>query len=310
MKILKIIIINFLLLFLCFLAIEGIAYFSFRTQVADNLRKTNRINQLNDVVKYSKAYYMNYENYSFHFKKYDKDTLSNRKPIVCIGCSYMEGSGLKEKDCLPALISKLTGRTVYKRAISANGPQIILDEFINGTYKKDLPQDTEYFIYMYIIYHLNRLYDYQTDCTYTEINSRYQLKSGELVKVKPPFFPDLYSFFSVKLFQNMLSVVLSDKEYSDYHLFLAVMQKIMEEKQKQFPNAKFVIIIYPTPEEEVSMPDFVKEKLNKLGYIIIDAKQLTDRPIGSYEYRQDDNEHPSAEAWKLIAPGLIKTLKL
>lgn len=84
----------------------------------------------------------------------------------------------------------------------------------------------------------------------------------------------------------------------------------MEEKQKQFPNAKFVIIIYPTPEEEVSMPDFVKEKLNKLGYIIIDAKQLTDRPIGSYEYRQDDNEHPSAEAWKLIAPGLIKTLKL
>lgn len=310
MKIFKIIFMNLIVFLTIFLLAEGISFFIFREKVKNNFKETNRNAALKNIVKYNKAFVLCYKNYSFFFKKYETHTPTQKRPIVCLGCSYMDGIGLeeKEKNCLPALISKLTGRTVYKRAICGTGPQIILDEFENKTYKEDLPNDIEYFIYLYISYHLRRLYEYQSDILLSEINIRYHLKNRKIKRIDSPVFPALYSLFSVKLIQNNITLSHFKKECYNYNLFLAIMKKIIEEKQIQFPKAQFVIIIYPEPNATLTMPDFVLEKLVGMGYIIINAKNLTNKPID--KYRQSDNEHPSAEAWECIAPELIKKLNL
>ena len=89
------------------------------------------------------------------------------------------------------------------------------------------------------------------------------------------------------------------------------MKEIIKEQKEQFPNAKFVIIDYPTCPQKASMPAFVKKKLEKYGFLVLEVTDIVgDKSILYEEYRQKDKEHPSAKAWHKIAPNLVKILKL
>lgn len=236
-----------------------------------------------------------------------------KRPILFLGCSYVQGSGLKDEQTLPYKINKQTGRDCYKRGIAGGGVQLALDMFEKGLIKKEVP-DAEYIIYVYCTYHIARLYTYQLDYLETEINQRYKLKNDKLVKVNKPIFPIYYSSFLVKQIQKFIEKKLSMHEYKDYKLFNAVMLELLSQAKKNYKGVKFVILLYPSAEfintDNKIMSDSEIEKLKSMGFIVINAEDLTKEPIRKLEYRTPDRDHPAENAWDAILPELIKQLNL
>lgn len=185
--------------------------------------------------------------------------------------------------------------------------------FEKGIIQKQVP-DAEYIIYVYCSYHIARLYSYQLDYLETEINQRYKLKKDKLVKINKPIFPIYYSSFLVKQIQEFIEKLSSMKEYHDYKLFNAVMAELLSQAKKNYKDVKFVILLYPSIDninnKNKILHDYEVEKLKQMGFIVINAEDLTKEPIRNLEYRIDDRDHPAEKAWDAILPNLIKQLHL
>ncbi len=238
---------------------------------------------------------------------------SDKRPVLLIGCSYVQGSGLNENQTLAYKIFQKTNRSVYKRGIPGGGIQLALHQFETGEMKKSVP-DAEYIIYVFIGYHIHRLFSYQLDYIETEVNQRYKLENGKLVKIRQPLFPYYYSLFSVKLIQKSIANKLSIKEYENYNLFNAVMSELLNQAKNTYNNSKFVILLYPSADimnnNDSILPDNEINNLKNMGFFVINAENLTTLPIRKEEYRISDKDHPNEKAWDAIVDNLIKTLNL
>ena len=313
MKAAKLITLNLIILFGILILVEGFSFFIYKYRVAYNFQKTHRSENVDKIVRYYKPIFLGFDENERYFRVYEPaKNNKNKRPIACLGCSFMRGIGLaNDEDCLPALISKKTNRIVHKMAVQGSSPTFILEGFKTGYYEENLPSDIEYFLYLYIDYHLNRLYNFQSDSIYSEINPRYKLKGDKVVRIKNSCFNIFYSSFFVKLIQEKIRDIRAVDEYKDFHLFLPIMKEIIKEQKEQFPNAKFVIIDYPTYPQKAPMPASVKEELEKYGFLVLEVTDIVgDKSILDEEYRQEDKDHPSAKAWHKIAPNLVKILKL
>lgn len=304
--------INIILTLLLLGLLEGICYYSCYLQTKERLELKNKAGLIQKF-RYTKArnFSLDYFSQTFFTKHISKN--SKKRPIVILGCSYAEGSGLTEEQTLAYKLFKKTNRSVYKRGIPGGGIQLALPYFETGKIQKEVP-DAEYIIYVYLDYHMARLYAYELDYIETEINQRYKIQNGILNKIKQPKYPFYYSSFFVKKIQEKLEQIQSQKEYEDYHLFNAVMKKLKEETSKNYKNSKFVILLYPSgdcmntnneimPQEEIS-------KLKEMGFSVINAEDLSTLPIRNEEYRIADKDHPNEKAWDAIVDNLIKTLNL
>lgn len=304
--------VNLILSLLLLGILEGICYYSCYLQTKERLKLKNKAGLIQKF-RYTKAhnFSLDYFEESFFTEHISKN--SQKRPIVILGCSYVEGSGLKEEQTLAYKLFEKTHRSVYKRGIPGGGIQLALPYFETGKIQKDVP-DAEYIIYVYLGYHIARLYAYELDYIETEINQRYKIKNGDLVKLKQPKYPCYYSSFFVKKIQEKLEQIQSRKEYGEYHLFNAVMAKLLQEAKRNYKNTKFVILLYPSgdcmntsneimPQEEIS-------KLKEMGFTVINAEDLTNLPIRNEEYRIPDKDHPNEKAWEAIVDNLIKTLNL
>ncbi len=96
------------------------------------------------------------------------------------------------------------------------------------------------------------------------------------------------------------------------------MEEIMNKSKDVYKNAKWVILLYP-PKSHVNikrystddtplMDEDIMETLEEMGYIVLNAEDLTDKPIRNLEYRSIDGDHPNEKAWDAVVPALIKEL--
>lgn len=311
-------IINLLLLGLILCGMECYCYKLFTNVNKDYLESINHADT-NFKLRYSEPKKYNYK----HVKRFFKTNIgsSEKRPILFIGGSYTKGDLIKHKETLAYQIHKLTGRTVYKRGISGGGLSNILDQLETGTLKKEVP-DAEYIIYTFIDAHIGRLFQYDMDQMHlTQLDVRYKLKNDKIVKVEPSVFYPLYKFYTVKYFQNILTEYRDNNEReNNYPMFCAMMERIMELFKEQYPNSKIVVLMYPdfnvlnieknSKEDILGLPAHICEYLEELGYIVIDAENLTNKPIRKLEYRTTDNNHPNGKAWQEVAPALVKELNL
>lgn len=232
---------------------------------------------------------------------------STKKPICFVGCSYTKGSCLTDEETFAYQIAKKTQRTAYLRGVDATG----LTQVYYQVKNKLIPQDSEYIVYTFIYDHLNRLFHYQLGFWSTEINLRYELKDGKLQEAKIKF-PILYSLYSTKLIQEMLSNINSQKEQQDYILFKAIMADMMQEFKKNYPNSKFVFLLYEQDDLYVTnLPIDIQNYIKSLGYIYLDANELSGEQLGNIKWKiKGEGIHPNAEAWKKVTPNFIKVLNL
>lgn len=319
-KTIKIILTNIILFVIFLVGLELYSYKSYCDGVKPLLEQHQKINKQKLSIKYTYPIPFDIKNYKGDKNRFRdiKGAKPYKHPVLLVGTSYTAGYNLKAEERLDSQISKLTGRTVYTRAFNGTGPQAIYYYFKNTDIKNELP-NIEYIIYPFLPSLIYKSYEYTLSYLSTRLNVRYKVKDGKLVEIKP-ICPILYSLFSVKKIQNYLRDIEVEtliKEGKQYDLFNAVMANTMQITKKDFPRAKFVILEYPDP--DFGIPDNQKieripqkeiKYLESLGYIYINAKDLTGKDIGALNYRAKDKDHPNGKAWAEIVPKLTKTLDL
>lgn len=253
------------------------------------------------IVKYK------YEHYKKHFRPVLYSKNSRKRPITLFGCSYTEGLGLKENQTFGYKLFQKTDRTVYNRGALGTGPQFILYQLRRDDFYKEVP-DAEYFIYTFIPDHFERMYKYQASFFYKDINLRFELKNGKVEEVKPAFLP-LYSLFTIKKIQEIISNKKIQNTTKTFNLFLAIMKDSIALTKQHYPNSKFIILFYKDPTRKVLSSEQIK-RLEDTGFIVVDSEKLAGHELMSKQYRLADENHPSEKAWNDIVPNLVRYLNL
>ncbi len=268
-------------------------------------------------------YYMpvkyNINNFKKTFRK--REGNPQKGSIIFVGGSYLRGENLKREQTLPFKVWKLTNRSTYKFAIKDGGTQNLYDLFASGYVNKTV-QNPEYIIYLYTPTDIDNMFNRQLDYYRTTMNKRYKIVNEDDVEVIPNKKYILNSLFCIKYLEMLNAEKEIQEEFDgDMDLFTTVMEKMYEKTgiiYKKQP--KFVIIAYPgsdladidrnAKENYSTIPQEKKEELEEIGYIVIDAEDLTKKPIRKYSYRIENSEIPNEEAWDLISEPLVKLLKL
>lgn len=321
LKILKLILLNFLILICVVTAVEYCVYFS----AAWNFFHKIPFGKNSDKTEYFIPFWKYNKNCNHttdirevlkteDFPIYKATVQSNKRPILLFGCSFVWGGIIAENDRFGAQLAKLTQRDVYQRAFWGWGIQQMLFQLRHFDSMKNMPKDAEYIIFNYIDDHFFRA---STD-NFDPFNDmtpylKYDISNGVLVE-RTHNFSVLWRFYFVRNIRQLKAAeLLSDENYSKNNQQV-VLKMFLESKEilsKKYPDSKFVILRYmQEPVWDSFDMDFWND-LKQSGIIIIDTKDLTDKNLSKVPYTISDTDlHPSAEAWKVIVPALKNKLDL
>jgi len=269
-------------------------------------------------LKYVKIPPFNYEKLVTNgLREVNKGRNTNKRPVVTIGCSYTYGTNLSnENQTFAAQISRVTGRTVYNRGVCGSGPQMVYRQLIDKNFKNQVP-DAEYIIYTFLSNdHIKRQFLYSLcGLDYDKVTPKYKIKNNHLEE--DSFIWQKLLFFSLG---RKFLVLRQEKEYknelkNNYPLFFRTMEECAKAVNKNYNNAKFVIL-------EVAPPRIIKDdskplskenikRLEKMGIIYINAEELVGHDFDNVKkYRVIDGNHPNGLMWQEIVLKLSKKLNL
>lgn len=295
----KILIFNLILLILVFFLLDYVCFkkyftsFNIDTKYKDQLLK--KIAVSDDFDKETLEHW-NYRN--------PLNIDSNKKSIVFTGCSFTYGTGLKEEETLPYLISQMTDNPIYNLGLESAAMNHTLSLLQLGIFEEKVKKEPALVIFIYADFHLCRLV---MPNVIFELNEYlYKIKNEELVRKRPPFV--VSRFTSLSLIRENLFYYLSEhnETYKNYlrkllKLHILTMNKLLHEK---YPDSKFMIFVYfKSPVFEDIANDIEKE-----GIIIVRANEDFQVDPIQTKYLLEDG-HPNAEIWQIIAPKLFDIIK-
>lgn len=239
---------------------------------------------------------------------------TNLKPVVIFGCSFAWGARLYEHETLHFILSQLTGRTVYNRAVSGWGVQHMLYQLKRDDFYNDVPEP-EFVIFVYIPNHVSRMYKYNAYCTACDynylkyVNSFGKLKEEKRLQHIP--YSGIYNNIILRKIAEIQEANFSNTAFSFLEKHFLESKKEME---KHWKNVKFIILDYEATDLHFGMKrDILNEKnikkLEKDGFIIIKTSQLTDEKLDTGYCLDENDNHPNAKAWALITPLFAEKLK-
>ncbi len=244
----------------------------------------------------------NPQKYEYYFRKPFIFDNNNQKSVLIYGGSFAYGDGLSNEESLGGVLAKLTKRNIYNRAIGGSGPQMMLYD-IQTKKCKNIVNDAEYIIYIYIDDHINRILMFRCWPFLHKVLVKYVFdkKTGELILKKPNFY-QTYSYV-YRLIESYMPYYIcsADRE----KLFYEIVKQSYVELKKLYPNSKFIILNY-------SVWTLPKQKqFEKLGIKVISVSDLTNKNLFSLEYYNSEYDtHPNKKVWKELTPILIKKLKM
>lgn len=296
-KLLKIILVNFILCTLIFCIGEfACTFFNYIQHDHSAYPFSNHIKNVWNSYQ-DTDYFKDYE-----FRKPSDPTIQTEKlPIAIMGCSFAYGMNLKETETISAQLAKITGRKVYNAGLIASSPREMLYILRTEKWRKELlgeENNLEYIIYPYIYHHLFRLYNETKMITHSP---KFKKKGNSLEYYKRKNF-----LFKTQLHKKALEVrynIINGKKA--FELMKLYLTEINKEIKKNYPNAQFVILVY----DENGTEDW--NFFEKEGIKIVKVTNLTtNKNILENEYRLSDNKHPNAKAWEEIVPLLSEKLNL
>lgn len=312
-KILTILAINLILFIIFLLCAEAYSYKKTLEANRNNIKTEQQtLKNQDNSFNFKKAYAFapkfadsEFVKQGMHRVNYRK---SNKKAIIFFGCSFTQGAQLKDKQTLAYKISRISNRTTDNRGKGATGTQFMYYQLIDKNLKHETP-DAEYIIYTFIWDHLYRLNTYIVNPGVNVINIRYKIVNNKLVEIKPAFTP-LYSSYIVKKVQFDIVSKKFAIEQENFLLFNAIMKESIKIAQKKYPHSKFIILEYPENIHKKKLPQSEIDKLENMGYIVINTEKLIGHNLNDKKYRTEDGYHPSEAAWNEVAPKLVQKLKL
>jgi len=259
--------------------------------------------------------YIPYENHLFYLlrdRKYLRKPVGtdfkNKKPIILYGCSYSYGYLLHENDNFGSILSELTKRPVYNYSIASRGLQQMLYFLEKEEHYNDF-NAPDYVIYTFIDDHVRRLY---TPCNANDNVEflDYKTVNGDLKRHNSPV-KFLHSLYIYNKMQNFIynRFFKLQKENDNMDLVIKYFKKSKKLFEQHYPDAKCVILLYPTGQDNYIFSKKWKE-LEQDGFIVINANELVKDDLTKDEYKLDDKSHPNSKAWRLICDKLVKKLDL
>lgn len=313
-KILKLLVLNFLIFFFLILIFE-FGMYVFESNRFSHLPYSveNKFKFLPYTLKTESfdSYYnsLRGENDKYGFRK--PIGLKNKKrPVVLFGCSYTWGAGLNENQTFGYKLSKLSKRPVYNRAYSAWGVQHMLYQLQRET-DLDKIHNPEFIIYTIFC---DQMYRLNTFCFLPKedlVYLKYKEENGKLVQDRP-LLPFLYRFYLTRCIErNLWSLKVNDPKYmnQNFDYLKMVFEQSKQITDKKYPNSKFVILIYNEMTVNWYMNTDRWKELEKEGFIVLDSNKITKHDLSLNKYRIMDG-HPNEAAWNLIVPALVKNLNM
>ena len=234
---------------------------------------------------------------------------TNKKPIVLLGCSFTQGTGLGENETLYYKLSNYTNRSVYTYAIGGAGPSQALYEIENGFPNVNNP---EYIIYNFIEYHITRMY-IPTSFFFPLICFYKVDKKGFLIPKNEFDILWYHSYTARALYEKYINYSLSTPEFNKLATDFLLKHFVQMKKvaSKKYPESKFVIFAYDG-EKGLNNKSYIKSienNLKKEGFIVVYMDELSDIDFTQKPYVLDDG-HPSSYAWNIVVPKLAQRLHL
>lgn len=315
----KIILINLSVFFLLFCILEFISYLGIRRDAGEYLTDINKLAKKNKTPLYTLRYApvkVEAEEDNPEEKRPTNIGKKDKPSVLFFGCSYLYGFGNDEKDTIPYMVYKRTGRTTVNRGVCGGCIFDMFKDLTNSYFLEEinnLPKP-DYIVYIWILDHFNRISNpyvsplkLQNEPFYY-IKPMWREKDGKLTKYSPSkFILPFYSLFCVKAYYSYLAESFAKEKKEEKMLrFFLMANKICKEK---FPQSKFVIIQYKDS-SGVLLNDIFIEKLEETGILVLDAEKLAGHELVSSEWRGQDKEHPNGKAFSDVSDGLIKALNL
>ena len=243
------------------------------------------------------------------FRKPSIPNKTSKKPIVILGCSYSYGTTLKDEETFGAQLSKYTNRAVYNFGLQSTGTASALYLLKNNVIKKQV-QDADYFVYVFIYDHIRRNYlcapniVYNYFCANYYLDKNNNLKQQKLNKINMLF----HSLYTMRLIEN--SYAEHKSKTNDMKLFDKILTEINKAIKKQYPNAKFIMLVYnddPIYDEDNNLIIERDTNLDNIckreGIEIVYTQDLNcGKDILSRKHIAFDGWHPTKEAWHKIVP--------
>lgn len=298
-----ILIINVITLLLVFLAINAVFLWKDK--------KIDASHPFRMYVPYEKHLF-----YLFRDKKYIRKPAGmqylGKKSIVLYGGSYSYGYLLPFEKSFGKILSDRTKRTVYNFSMSSRGIQHML-YFLEEENHFSQFSEPEFVIYTFIDDHVRRLYQ-PCNCNDNVEHIEYARFRGDLKK-KNSVLKYLHSFYIYNKIQKYFFEKYSYEQNREKNFELVKEYFIKSKKclEKHYPNAKFVILLYPSGEENIKniyIEHVEWADLKKSGFEIYNVNELTHTDLRKSVYKSNDGMHPNEKAWELIVPYLSEKLQI
>lgn len=292
MRVLKIIFFNILILFLLLCIFEVFL-------VIDNKRKAP-----NDKYHIGKLPYINL----LRPERFRKPSGLNgtKQPIIILGCSFAYGWALKDEQTLGFKLSQYANVPVYNYAVQGKGLQNALFILQNKIYDNSI-KNPQYVIYVMMSDHIRRLYT--NVCMGDFVGYPiYKIDKYDNLTLKYDYFPFYRQFYTFYFFNNLIFNNLLYKDYKRHNRYVnAYFLQMNKEIKKQYPNIKFVILIFG----DKNNFGLDLSKLEKNGFIILQTQEITGINFFNSRYQLSSTDpHPTEEVWNIIAPALADKLNL
>ena len=242
-----------------------------------------------------------------------------KNPIILFGYSVTYGNKLSDSENFSGTLSKMTKRPVYNMAGGGWTFLHMLKNLQSNPALENLNPD--YVIYTFIKDQKRRLYFYQGWPHNTGLYLRYKIgRNNNLIPIEKNHYPFFWRSVLVKSVQYQIEKIKnSNKEKTD-----ALMLKILDESAKimknRYPNAKLIFLLYydhPNcekgerdifPNDEFLSEDEENE-IKKMGYEIVNIEQEMGFPTCTADYKVD-KFHPSSKFGNEFVPKLVEKYKM
>ena len=206
---------------------------------------------------------------------------------------------MKTPETFSGQLSKYTDTTVYNYGISGGSPKealYLLRYYLNLKSIKN----PEYVIFTYIEDQINRINQYGWVIDNEEMPVFIKKSDNTL-----EYNNKRKKIYKSKTFLYLNHVYSEHQSVKCKDLLNLYFTEINKEIKKNFPDCKFVILVYT----ETGIEDW--EPLKKENIEIIHLKDLADINPNDAEYCiSKEDVHPNAKVWEKIVPPLAKKLNL
>lgn len=240
------------------------------------------------------------------------------KHLILLGCSLVFGEGINDDQTLSSQIAKITPRyRVYNSGESAASAVRFVERIQRGDLWNGISESEGVAVYVLFKGHLERfvgpmsivgswgpLLPFATE----DDSGRFVVKGNFLTE--RPISTFFYRLIWPSQIRKFFSINIPWRyDRTDYQRFAKMVLQVKNDYLKRFPDQKFYVVFHPIETSEAFVENLSEEfealGIEYLDYGVFKLQKYTSKPA----YLQWDG-HPTAEANRILAPVLVKDLRL